>query len=246
MNDLRLKQYDLVKWAQKGSNDVSKKIQLDAVNYDGELVCQTTEPGQEKIKFVDVCKVAIDQKDFFTLSHALFARAALEINRKAFKAREAGKDTVLCDLAYTGKDFHILRVRSYMKFNENGQATRVTKIMIHKLNSWDDIKEANRKAMELKNGSLGYSKDTCVFEFIFNPYPVIQNNWADSEDILELTKISKKLEAMYVKPSSYGTFLDRVYNLNNDGNSSETSKISSGSETVGRTVTIDDDDEMPF
>ena len=55
MNDLRLKQYDLVKWAQKGSNDVSKKIQLDAVNYDGELVCQTTEPGQEKIKFVDVC-----------------------------------------------------------------------------------------------------------------------------------------------------------------------------------------------
>lgn len=240
--ELTAKQWEHVKWGNKAAGEVSKKVELQAVDYDGQFVCQTTEPGQEKIKFVDVCKVPIDQKDFYRLSQGLFSRAVGDITRKAYKAREAGQDAVLTDLAYTASDFHILRIRSIMKFKD-GQANRITKIMIHKLNGWDDIKDANKRAAEMKNGSLGYTKDSCIFEIAFNPFPVIQGNWADSEDIISLTEAAEKLKYMYIKPTSYGAFLDRVYeqsaNTANGNNSGST-------ESVGTTVTLDDDDEMPF
>lgn len=242
MSELKSKQLDAVKWGAKGSGEVSKKITLEAVDYNAQFVCSTTEPGAEKIKFSDVCSVPVDQKDFFKLAHGLFNRAVGDITRKSYKAREAGQDTVLTDLAYTASDFHVLRIRSIMKFKD-GQGSRITRIMVHKLGGWDDVKEANKRASDLKNGSLGYTKDSCVFDMAFSPFPVIQGNWADSEDIVVLMEFYEKLKSMFIKPNSYGSFLDRVYDSNSKDNGGNSESVSA---TVGQTVTLDDDDEMPF
>lgn len=242
--EIRGRQFEYVKWGNRTSGEVSKKIVLNAVDYDAELVFQTTEPGQEKPKFSDVCKVPVNQTEFAALADGLFKFAANEIQRKSFKAREAQSDTLLVDVAHIASDFHILRVRSYMKIKD-GNSQRITKIMVHKVNGWDDIKTANKVAADQRNGSLGFSKDTCIFEVIVPPYPVIQGNWRDSQDIMLLNNLGKKLEFMFIKPSSYGSFLDRVYQANSDTNSME-SGSQGGTTSVGKTVTIDDDDEMPF
>lgn len=244
--ELSAKQHEIVKWGNKSIGEPSKKVVLEAVDYNAQIVCQTTEPGQEKIKFVDVCKVAVDQKDFYKIAHALLGRAVGDITRKAYKAREAGQDTVLCDLAYTANDFYIIRIRSIMKFKD-GQGNRITKLMIHKLNGWDDIKEANKRAQELKNGSLGFTKDTCIFEIMFSPFPVVQGNWADSEDIMALTEFQEKLKSMFIKPTSYGSFLDRVYEASmNNSESSSQQQTETTTTTVGGTSVDIDDDEYPF
>ncbi len=238
--ELTAKQWDLVKWGNKSAGEVSKKIVLEAIDYNAQLVCQTTEPGQDKIKFVDVCKVVIDQKDFFRVAHALFNRAVGDITRKAYKAREAGQDAVLCDLAHTTSDFYVIRVRSVMKFKD-GSGSRITKIMIHKLNGWDDVKEAGKRAQELKNGSLGYTKESCIFEITFSPFPVVQGNWADSEDIIALMECYEKIKAMFIKPTSYGSFLDRVYEATMGESAGSSHNNSTETTTVGTTVTVDDD-----
>lgn len=235
--------YDYVKWAQKGSNDQSKKVALNAVDYDAEFLMQTTEPGQEKIKFVDTCKVSIPNTAFLDIAEGMFKRAVNDIAKKSYKAREASQDTVLCDLAYISKDFHILRVKSVMVYRD-GQYNRMTKIMVHKVNNWDDIREANKRAMEAKTGSLGFTKDTCIFDVTLNPYPVIQGNWQDAQDTLVLTAIAKKLESMFIKPTSYGSFLDRVYDNKQNGTTSG-AESSGTTETVGKTV-MTSDDEFPF
>lgn len=242
MENMRTTIYDYVKWGNKTTNEVSKKIALNAVDYDAEFLMQSTEPGQEKIKFVDVCRVPVANTEFFILSEALFKRAANEILKKSFKAREATQDTILCDLAYISKDFHILRVRSFMMYKDS-QHTRVTKIMVHKLNGWDDVKAANKTAMELKNGSLGFSKETCVFELVLLPYPTIQGNWQDAQDLITLNSFARKLETMFEKPSSYGSFLDRVYESKNNENNS--GQYSQQVEKVGQTV-VTGDEEFPF
>ncbi len=240
--EMKSNMYNYTKWAQKGTSEQSKKIVLNAVDYDAEIVMQTTEPGQEKIKFVDVSKVTIPNTAFLDIAEGLFKRAVNDIAKKSYKAREAAQDTVLCDLAYVGKDFNILRVKSVMVYRD-GNYNRLTKIMIHKVNSWDDIREAHKRAMEAKTGSLGFTKDTCIADITLNPYPVIQGNWQDAQDTLVLTAIAKKLESMFLKPTSYGSFLDRVYDNKQSGNESEST--STTTETVGKTV-VTADDEFPF
>lgn len=242
--ELRSNIYDYVKWGQKGTNEVHKKMVLAAVDFDAELVFQTTEPGQQKMRFADVCRVSIPNTAFYELSEALFKRAALEINRKSFKARELTQDSVLADLAYISKDFHIFRVKSMMLYRD-GNHSRVTNILVHKVNGWDDIKAANKAAMDMKNGSLGFRNDTCVFSITLPSFPVIQGNWADAQDIMVLNAFAKKLDTMFEKPTSYGSFLDRVYNNKSEEGTPQPTNLKSEPETTGTTV-VTGDDEFPF
>lgn len=240
----RMKVYDYVKWGNKVTNEASKKIVLNAVNYNAELVCQVSEPGQDKVKFADVCKVPIEQSAFGHVAESLFKYAANEIQRKSYKARESNTDTLLVDSAFVSQDFHVLRVRSFVKIKD-GSSSRITKIMVHKLNGWDDIKAANKAAAEMKNGSLGFTKDTCIFEIVLPPFSVIQGNWRDAIDTATLNELGKKLSTMFDKPTSYGDFLTRVYESNNNGGASIPSE--GGTTSVGKTATVDfDDDECPF
>lgn len=248
-NEMRTKMYDYVKWGAKDKGEVSKKLTLMAVDYDAEFLCQTTEPGQDKPRFSDVCKVHIPNSDFLTVSKALLERAVNDITKKAYKAREVNADTVLCDLAYiSSTDFTIFRLRSMMVYKDNNH-TRVTRFLVHKLKGWDDIKAANEKARELKNGSLGFTRDTCVFDIALTPFPVIQGNWQDAQDLLNITAFAKKLESMFIKPTSYGTFLDRVYDNYNQDSQTNSDAVVSGSNDNNTTVgekAVQTDDEFPF
>lgn len=238
----RMKAYDYVKWGNKTTNEASKKIILNAVDYNAELVCQVSEPNGEGTKFSDVCRVPIDQAAFGYVGESLFKYAANEIQRKSYKARESNQDTLLVDAAYLSRDFHVLRVRSFVKVKD-GASSRITKIMIHKVNGWDDVKAANKAAADMKNGSLGYSKETCIFEMILPPFSVIQGNWRDATDTSVLNELGRKIGTMFEKPTSYGDFLTRVYESNNNGSSEQ----HSGTTTVGKTASVDfDDDEYPF
>lgn len=236
----RMKAYDYVKWGNKTTNEPSKKIVLNAVDYNAELVCQVSEPNGESTKFTDVCKVPIDQSAFGYVAESLFKYAANEIQRKSYKARESNQDTLLVDAAYLSRDFHVLRVRSYVKVKD-GSSSRITKIMIHKVNGWDDVKAVNKVAAEMKNGSLGYSKETCLFEIVLPPFSVIQGNWRDATDTSVLNELGKKIATMFEKPTSYGDFLNRVYESNS--NSSNGSSEQSGTTSVGKPATVDFDED---
>lgn len=250
-NQLRAKQWDYVKWGKAADKAPSKKVQLDAVGYDAEFICQMAEGGQDKIKFNDVCRFTIKQKDFFKVGQALCNRAVGDILRKSYKAKDEGQNTVLTDLAYRTDDFHILRILSMMVFKD-GQSQKVTKIMIHKLNGWDDVKAASKAAAAARNGSLGYTKESCIFEITFSPYPEIAGNWSESEDILSITELGEKLKNMFLKPTSYGSFLDRVYEASTgDESDNKQSSGNSGSSTSSTgveetTVSFGDDDFFEF
>lgn len=198
--------YEFVSWANKTTQpDINKKIELVAVDMDAAIVFSTS-AADNKADWTEIARIPIKKSQFTEVGRTIFSRSARLIQSQTFKQKDITADTVICDVAFTSSDIHILRLTSMVKVFD-GKPQRVTKVTVHKFSSWE---EKNNEGKNRKGNVLGYGKESIVFDMNIGTFPVTENTFY-SRDVILFEDFGRKFDVMFDNSYSYGKFLESAF-----------------------------------
>lgn len=236
--------WQLVEWAAKGSGANDKKISLYGVDYGYELQLSHRNSAESNEFKLDNTVTLDGSGDLKKLSR-LLDKAAKTINSNTFKMKDMTKDTVIVDGSATvGKDLHVIRVTGVVKIKD-GRPTRVTKLRVHKIKDWTEIKDANTHF--IKTGSLSYPKESLIFEMDLPTFSCTNGVFCP-DDVANLEEFASAVRMLKDNIGGYTEYRKRVYERQkeNGGDEQYSSSSTETNEKVAETTSDDSNDEFPF
>lgn len=241
---MRTQIFSKVMWGNKEKNIPGKKFEIYANDYDAELVFSTTVPDSNPTKWEVTATMKVEKEYFSVLARGLFSKIAGAINRGTYKANELTENKVLGDYDWNNKDLQILRVTSLYKVSGDTRPTRISRISVYQIDSWESLRDIRKNT---NKGLLTFPSEKCVFSMDLSTFPIVHNSW-QYEDAHFFEDCAAVFESMFLKPGSYNAHLQRVHDSRDSNQPQSTDNSQDGTTTTTTTSStgLDSDDEFPF
>lgn len=209
--------HSIVKKGKYGTDEVSKKLAIVAVDWDVEIQFQQTAPGATDFKFTTVASVKLKRDTLDKVAQALFVPLVRDLKKIAFEGKKETQSKVIRDAfieTYVDKLPYLLRVVAYLKIEQkDGKTypTRSSKLELYKLNSFEELNALKKSINYDTKVFEGFKQYTPLGTFEFNPWSFGSGTWT-SHDQLDVDAIAKVLsDCQFGHNYSYGKHLDRVF-----------------------------------